>query len=320
MRHRRAWGRTAGSAIALLAALLGACATHTAPAGTSAANRESLLALSWVRNSLEYPFLAEQTYRAATAALDRAVSEPGTAALEQSTLAGFAALPPAVVMDIDETTIDTSAFSARLLREGRYFDRDVAMREWPAFLRDPGSGEAVPGAVGFVQAARARGLRVIFVTNRDCPVPAPDTAAPQCTERTAAVQALARLGIPDVREADLWTTGGVERWPTDKSSRRAAIARTHRIVMLVGDDLQDFVPQAVAERMRSGTSVPLPDLFGSRWFLLPNPVYGSWERFAARECTQGGARPDLGYRCHERAVQAGRPRSATVREEAHSRD
>jgi acid phosphatase len=292
-----------------LASLLPACAHTTREVSVGGdANRESVLAIAWMRSALEYRFIAEQTYRAATAALDRAVAEPGTAALEQEAMTGYAAQPPAVVMDIDETTIDTMAFAANLLREGRYFDREVAARDWPAWVSDPASGEAVPGAAAFVRAARARGLRVVFVTNRHCPVPVPGAADAVCVERKAAIKALARLGVPDVDEADVWTTGGAERWPTDKSSRRAAIAATYRIVMLVGDDLQDFVPQTLAEAMRAGESKTMPDLFGSRWFLLPNPVYGSWERFVTRGCTEGGTRPDLGYRCHRDAAQVGRAR------------
>lgn len=295
------WKRAAGAGAAFgVAMLLAGCAGVPAPGVDRDANRESVLAISWMRNALEHRFLAEQTYRAATAALDRAVAETGTAALEQEGMTGYAALPPAVVMDIDETAIDTMVFAAQLVRERRYFDRDVATRDWPAWLADPAHGQAVPGAVAFVNAAQARGLRVVFVTNRDCPVPLAAGADVPCPQRTAARDALARLGIR-VPEQDIWTAGGRENWPADKKSRREAVARQYRIVMLVGDDLQDFVPQSVAETMRA-TDRAEPDRFGTRWFLLPNPVYGSWYRDVARACTEGGAYPERAYACLYRSL------------------
>lgn len=295
------WRTKPAGAIAALALLLSACAS--APPGERSeadANRESVLAIAWMRNALEHRFLAEQTYRTATAALDRAVAEPGTAALEQEGMTGYAALPPAVVMDIDETTIDTMAFAAQLVQDRGYFDREVAERDWPAWLSNPANGEAVPGAVAFVKAAQARGLRVVFVTNRDCPVPAAGAPDAPCAEHAAAQGALARLGIP-VPEEDVWTAGGKENWPADKKGRREAIAKRYRIVMLVGDDLQDFVPQALAERMREG-DLGNGDRFGTRWFLLPNPVYGSWYRHVARPCTDGGAHPERAYECLYRSL------------------
>jgi acid phosphatase len=303
MQWKKRWGRCSRAAL-LVTLSLSACSIAPPAAPTSdAAARESLFAVSWMRSSLERHFLVEQTYRAATAALDGAIAAPGTAAIEQASMSGYASLPPAVVMDIDETTIDTMEFAARLVRERRYFDREVAVREWPAWLRDPDNGRAVPGAAAFVAAARSRGVQVIFVTNRECPAPvAGARAAGDCPERTATVRALARSGVPDVREEDVWMAGGAERWPVDKSSRRLAIAKTHRIVMLVGDDLQDFVPRSVAEQWRAAPAARAGDAFGVRWFLLPNPVYGSWERFVGRSCPDGAERVDAAHLCHDRAL------------------
>lgn len=60
------------------------------------------------------------------------------------------------------------------------------------------------------------------------------------------------------------------------------MAATYRIVMLVGDDFGDFYPKAgelsVAERLKDMSSAPAADWWGRRWFMLPNPMYGSWER------------------------------------------
>jgi predicted secreted acid phosphatase len=67
-------------------------------------------------------------------------------------------------------------------------------------------------------------------------------------------------------------------WGSDKSSRRAAIAKTHRILLLIGDDLGDFVSGAKdTPKNRVQLVQNHGSFWGTRWFLLPNPMYGSWD-------------------------------------------
>jgi predicted secreted acid phosphatase len=60
----------------------------------------------WVRNSAEFRAASETIYRAAGEALARGLADPAWTA--EPTQAGASALPPAVVMDIDETVLDNS--------------------------------------------------------------------------------------------------------------------------------------------------------------------------------------------------------------------
>ena len=70
-------------------------------------------------------------------------------------------------------------------------------------------------------------------------------------------------------------------WDEHKTHRRSYLAQRFRILLVIGDDLGDFVagvrsdvtPEQRLERMYRNA-----DLWGSRWFILPNPVYGSWRR------------------------------------------
>ena len=51
--------------------------------------------------------------------------------------------------------------------------------------------------------------------------------------------------------------------------------------MLFGDDLGDFlsVPRQEATVEARARLLPLYEqLLGERWFVIPNPMYGSWER------------------------------------------
>lgn len=100
--------------------------------------------------------------------------------------------------------------------------------------------------------------------------------ADPCPERTATMRNLVALGFPDAGDPGSFLLRNARpEWRTaDKGSRRAAIAQQYRIVALLGDDLRDFVERDVFAARRA----ELMPLFGERWFVLPNPVYGSWER------------------------------------------
>lgn len=86
-----------------------------APQPAPSPSYENLNAVLWMQNATEYRGLAAQTYRAAERAMFRALeTKQWTAALEQTN--AFENLPPAVILDLDETVFDNSAFQARLER------------------------------------------------------------------------------------------------------------------------------------------------------------------------------------------------------------
>jgi acid phosphatase len=75
------------------------------------------------------------------------------------------------------------------------------------------------------------------------------------------------------------TRGERPEWTGAKSSRRQAVAGTHRVLMMVGDDLNDFLDVAGRSvRERSELAARYADYWGDRWWMLPGPTYGSWER------------------------------------------
>lgn len=272
-------------ATAIIAACAGAPALPAAPAGASpcptgptfanGAERATL----WMRNSSEYRAASETIYRGALEALKRGLADPAWTA-EPSQSGDLSALPPAVVMDLDETVLDNSAVEARLLLAGTCFEAFPAA--WDAWVAER-SAPAIPGAVDFVRAARAladprgRPVHVYFLTNRECAKrPGNDDPCPQKADTMAN---LAALGLATATLADEVTLRG-ERpgWGGEKLPRREDIAGTRRIVLNIGDDLADFLPDvrraSVAERDRARCA--RDDWWGTRWFLLPNPVYGSW--------------------------------------------
>ncbi len=247
----------------------------TGPTFASGADRATL----WMRNSSEYRASAETIYRGALEALKRGLADPAWTA-EPTQAGDLSALPPAVVMDIDETVLDNAEAEVRLLLQGTCFDAFPA--SWDAWVAER-SAPAVPGAAEFVTAARSladpagRAVRVFFVSNRACrPRPGSDEPCPQESDTAANLEA-AGMGSPSLA-AEMLLQGERPEWQGEKLSRRSEIARSYRIVLNVGDDLADFLPgmrrESVAERDRARCASD--DWWGRRWFLLPNPVYGSW--------------------------------------------
>src|SRR5689334_4174870 len=91
---------------------------------------ENMDAVIWTQHAVEYRANAIQAYRAAKANLLRALEEKNwTAALEQS--GNYRDLPPAVILDLDETVLNNSAMNARLVAKGEKYN-NKAWQEWVA--------------------------------------------------------------------------------------------------------------------------------------------------------------------------------------------
>jgi 5'-nucleotidase (lipoprotein e(P4) family) len=222
---------------------------------------EQLNSVLWVQTSPEYEFACIESYRLAGLKLDEALTDlHWTAALEQ--VEPYEDLPAAVILDVDETVLDNSPFEARLILANRSYNQSM----WDAWVGEAAAG-AVPGAQEFIQHAVEVGVEVFFVTNRGS------------RNEEPTVGNLAHLFGPAVTADRVLTKGEQAEWKSDKTSRRAHLATTHRILLLVGDDFNDFTylghasPEKRLERARQYS-----EYWGSRWIMLPNPMYGGWEQ------------------------------------------
>ena len=227
----------------------------------------------WMQTAAEYDASALQTYSSARRMLDAALADPTwTAATEQTAPASM--LPPAIILDLDETALDNSAYEVRGIRSGQPFTDP----QWQAWV-DEATALAVPGASEFLAYARSRGVTPFYITNR--------TGAQEAGTR----RNLEKLGFPlSATEDTLLTKAERPEWSaSDKSPRRAYVASKYRVLLLLGDDLNDFAfaaGKSVAERdaiIRDTASN-----WGTRWFILPNPIYGSWEKSALGNITSTG--------------------------------
>jgi 5'-nucleotidase (lipoprotein e(P4) family) len=240
----------------LLLMALAAC--QDAPRDT----HENLNATLWMQSAAEYRVDTASKYRQAKATLDRAIADRRwTAATEQT--GEIARLRPlAVIMDLDETVLDNSAFQGELTKRRTFFNAEL-WDEWVAKAQ----ATALPGAVEFIAYAESRGVTVFYVTNR--------TVAGEAATRLN----LERLGVRLPAGIDtVLTVREKPEWSNEKSNRRALIAATHRVLMLVGDDMGDFLSAArETPENRVKAAEQYAGYWGERWVLLPNPAYGSWE-------------------------------------------
>lgn len=227
---------------------------------------DALNATAWVQTSAEYRACALQAWRSARLALERALKDRRwTAALEQT--GDARRLPPAVIVDIDETVLDNSPGQARFLLEG---DGRYSQKQWEQWTSEA-RAEPVPGAAEFLQAAAARGVTVFYISNRGR------------QEAEATRRNLIGKGFPfrDQAAGDLGDVlllrGERPEWTSDKSSRRAAVAARYRVLLLCGDDLNDFFPARLQPEERAAKARAYDSWWGERWIILPNPMYGSWE-------------------------------------------
>jgi acid phosphatase len=260
---------------AVALALAGACACHTAspqpaasvparPEAAPAAARhthENLNAVLWMQTGAEYRASTLQAYRLARLQLDAALADrTWTAAVEQA--ADPSALPPAVILDLDETVIDNSASAARHIADGTFYSPAA----WAAWVEER-RARAVPGAVAFLQYAASKGVTPFYVTNRDHKLEA------------ATRDNLAALGVPLDASRDTILARYENGWDqSDKGARRQAVAAGYRILLLVGDNFEDFVSGAqTTVDSRFTLADKYSDYWGAKWIVLPNPTYGSWE-------------------------------------------
>ncbi len=207
-------------------------------------------AVLWQHASAEYHRLALQGYELARIRLAENLrsSDPR---------------PKAVIVDIDETVLDNSPYQVEAVAQGRTFDQAT----WKAWT-DKASAKATPGALAFLLHARDQGCEVFYITNRDI------------RERASTLKNLQDLGFPYADEAHLLLMDGA----SDKTERRARVAATHRIVLLVGDQLRDFDERFKDRSVNHGRDLvdAMADTLSRYFILLPNPMYGTY-----RDAVQG---------------------------------
>jgi acid phosphatase len=262
----------------LASLLLTACAATAprvseAPAAALTPAHDNLNAALWMQSSAEYAAVVRGAYNQARRTLDLALVTPDWDALppsERPIRSGFEALPPAIIVDADETLIDNSPFQARGVRD----DEPFSAERWQAWSNER-RARALPGALEFTRYAADRGVTVYFVTNRA-----------YAGELDATADNLLALGFPVLPDrSNLLLKGDPRAAESAKATRRGYVAARHRVLLLLGDQLGDFFDGAGPDAAsRLSAAAAYQSWWGERWVMLPNPAYGDWERVLTHDC------------------------------------
>lgn len=188
-----------------------------------------------------------QVYRVATAHVDAAARgrQSGTWA---------------VVLDADETVINNVQYQIERTRQGLGFTPE----SWNAWVKRR-EATPLPGASAFLARVRSLGGKIAIVTNR---------LVSECEDTEAVFRAHKLLyDVMLCRPDD---------GPSDKNPRFAAVRSGQptgspsplEILAFLGDNIHDF-PSLSQESLKSGA--PAFADFGVRYFVVPNPMYGSWQ-------------------------------------------
>lgn len=202
-------------------------------------------AAAWQQMAGEYKALCYQAYNLAKMRLDILLQQPYTK-------------PVAVVTDIDETVLDNSPYQVHQALLNEEYS-DVSWMEWTNKV----DCDTVPGALSFLRYAKAKGATVFYITNR------------LENERAATLKDLQRWGFPDATDDHLT----MKTITSGKETRREKVADHYEILLLLGDNLSDFsnVFDKKSLEERNAHTRNNAAMFGSKFIVLPNAMYGDWE-------------------------------------------
>jgi 5'-nucleotidase (lipoprotein e(P4) family) len=212
----------------------------------AASNNDHLtMAVLYQQTAAEYRALCYQAFNLARYRLDQSLRV--MALMRQQ----------AIIVDIDETILDNSPYEAKCVLE------DIIYPEyWDEWVIQA-NAEPLPGALEFLQYASTKGMKVFYVTNR------------KEKHRESTLQNLIKFGFPNADDEHLL----MQMDESSKKSRREKIAETHSIIMLIGDNLNDFSElfekKSVEERFQMADKHR--EDFGNIFIVLPNAMYGEWE-------------------------------------------
>lgn len=166
----------------------------------------------------------------------------------------------ALIADIDDTLVDGVMYTADVLQDGDWTDEAFGR----SLLTD--KCLAIPGAVDFMNYAQENGVEVFYVTNRS-------SLNKQVTQSQ-----LIKLGFPNADWDHIFIME--DGMGSNKEGRRNAIEANYNVVMLLGDNLADFddiFDRKLGVDGRRDAVDGVHDLWGDKFIILPNAVYGDWE-------------------------------------------
>ncbi len=200
----------------------------------------------WHQTSAEYRALCYQAFNAAKTYIETLI--PNREPNEKF----------AIITDLDETIIDNSYLEAKQIKEGKEYS-SARWKEWV----NMSAATEVPGAIEFLQWAASRNITIFYISNRSVSDVKPTLAN------------LNKLQLPNADEEHMLFLSA----ESTKEPRRQIVAKDHKIVMLMGDNLNDFTNLFEKKSIddRKAETDKVKDEWGKKFIVLPNAIYGEWE-------------------------------------------
>ncbi|OUR94841.1 5'-nucleotidase, lipoprotein e(P4) family [Halobacteriovorax marinus] len=199
----------------------------------------------WIQNGAEVRALAYQAFNTGKVYLNRVLRKK------------MYKLKPAIVVDIDETLLDNSPYQAKNILDNRLYNS----KDWKVWI-DLAQAKAVPGSIDYLNYVRKRGVKVIYISNR------------KIRGLDATYKNLLELGFP-VKRQDIY----LRTTTSNKEERRQKILKNYTIVQFIGDALGDF-SEDFHKKGTNDRNILVDKMrgqFGTKFIVLPNPMYGDWE-------------------------------------------
>lgn len=213
-------------------------------------NEQLVMAAAWYQASAEFRALSYQTFNLATMMVELD--------LEKDTVE----MQRAIVVDLDETILDNSPYEAWLIGKDFGYSSDT----WNPWIQ-AGIAPALPGAVEFLLFCEDNDVEVFYVSNRKV---LDDNSGYMGTMNN-----LNDLGIPYVDEEHLL----LRTASSDKTERRSLVENENHVILYMGDNLNDFLQDfaGISVDERFTITDEYKEEFGSKFIVMPNPMYGEWE-------------------------------------------
>jgi 5'-nucleotidase (lipoprotein e(P4) family) len=173
-------------------------------------NEYQVGAILWTQSSGEKAALSYQAFALARMMLDRDLRTNRHRRMRR-----------AVIVDVDETVLDNSPYQAMLIKTRQNY----GSKTWGEWC-NRAAATPLPGAVEFLRYASARGVRVFYLTNR------------KESEKEGTARNLKKVGFPDVSDETLLVRP--DQGSSMKEPRRLSVTGKHRVVLLIGNNLDDF--------------------------------------------------------------------------------
>lgn len=205
------------------------------------------LAVLWQQESVEYRALCYQAFNLATWRINQIPEND------------FRTDKLALITDLDETILDNSYSDAQLIKD-RKEHTPASWKTWT----DQSAATGVPGAVEFLQFAKQKGMAIFYISNRDS-ASLPNT-----------ILNLKKLNLPDADTAHVLLLINKH---SSKEERRNKVESGYKVIMLLGDNLNDFAQAFEKKNMvdRFNETDKIKSEWGNKFIVLPNSTYGEWE-------------------------------------------